>query len=227
MLNAANIPSGGNTNKFAVLDAGSYPARLARIVDIGVQPQFAYKGQSKPPVRKLQLTYELLDEFALDEEGNELPDDPRWVWETFPLYGLKSDRAKSTIRYMSLDPAMDFGGDWAKLATTPCTVTLAKEAWRDDPTKFSNRVTAVSSMRAKDADKAPSLVKGSVVFDMDEPDLDVFNSLPQNTQDLIKKALNYPGSAIQALVEAEGGAKPEEMGIVGAEPEDDNDSKDW
>ena len=91
--------AGGGSNKDFVeqelLEPGTYPVRVVQIIDLGVQPQRPFKGEQKPPVHQIQLTYEFVDEFLKDEDGNELEDKPRWLSESFPLYNLSSDRAKS------------------------------------------------------------------------------------------------------------------------------------
>lgn len=235
MLNASKIPSGGNTNTYAAMDAGSYPARLVRVVDIGVQPQRAYQGKEKPPVRMIQVTYELSDEFAKDEDGQEMTDNPRWVWEEFPFYSLTSDRAKSTIRYNALDPAHDFGGDWSQLISSPCVVTITREPGRNDPSMFFNNISNVSAMRAKEAEKLPSLVNEPLLFDMDEPNLDVFNKLSERTQNRIKSALNFNGSALQKAIADKAGEviskaveSKEETPDVPFDVDDTEDTgKDW
>ena len=99
------------------IEAGTYPARVAQVIDMGLQPQRPYQGQEKPPVQEILITYELLDEFCLDEKGEEIEDKPRWVSETIPFHNLEVDLAKSTKRYKALDPEMEFDGDFTQLVT--------------------------------------------------------------------------------------------------------------
>ena len=159
------------------LEPGSYPARVVQIISCGLQEQDPYKGEPKPPKHELHVTYELLDEFMEDEEGNELEDKPRWISENFTMNSLDSDLAKSTKRYYALDPDEDYEGDWAKLAGTPCTVILAQNKSKKTG-KVYNNVTGLSTMRAKEAKKAPELVNPPKVFDIDDPDMEIFGSLP-------------------------------------------------
>jgi len=58
----------------------------------------------------------------------------------------------------------------------------------------------LTTMRPKDAAKAEPLKKEPKVFVLDEPDLEVFNSLPDWLQDKLKSNLEYQGSKLQALL---------------------------
>lgn len=203
-LNARNVPkAGGNKGpQQEPMDAGSYPARVVQIIDLGVQPQPDYQGEPKPPAHEIMMTYEFLDEFCLDEDGNEQEDKPRWLSETFPLRNLDSDLAKSTKRYFALDPDEVHGGDFTALIETPCTVTVVNKAGKGkNAGKVFNNVAAIAAMRPKDAKNAGDLVNPPKVFVLDEPDVTIFKSLPQWLQDKVKANLNYDGSALQEALQ--------------------------
>lgn len=206
-LNASKLPkTGGNRKPVDPLEPGTYPARVVQIITLGLQEQQPYKGEPKPPVQELYVTYELLDEFMKDEEGNDILDKPRWLSENFGFHSLDSDLAKSTKRYFALDPEKEHGGDWAALLGAPCMVTVIQKPSKKDPEIIYNNITGVSSMRAKEAAKAPDLVNEGKVFDIDEPDMEIFQSLPEWLQDKIKGNLDFEGSALQRALE--GAQKP-------------------
>ena len=208
-LNANKVPSASSANRVEQppLDPGTYPARLVQIIDLGIQPQKPYLGQEKPPVHQIMMTYELLDEFCIDEDGEELEDKPRWVSETIAFRSLKADMAVSTKRYKALDPTEAYGGDFQQLIGTPCNVTIVNN---ESKGKIYNNVATVSSMRARDADKAPELINAPKFFAIDEPDLEVFLSLPQWIQDKITSNLKYEGSALYKALKAHQKAEPDE-----------------
>lgn len=195
-LNAAKIPGGNQENRImqANLEPGNYPARVVQIIDFGLQPQRAYQGQDKPPAQEIGVTYELLDEFMKDEAGEDILDKPRWISETFPLRNIKADLAKSTKRYQALDHTNEFGGDFSQLLEVPCMVTVVNNAVGD---KIYDNVGNVSTMRARDAANAPELVNPSKFFDLDAPNLEVFNSFPKWIQEKIQSNLNYKGSLLE------------------------------
>lgn len=207
-LNAKNVPiGGGNGKKQPVLDIGTYPARVVRIIDLGLQNQRPFKGQEKPPAHEIMLTYELLDAFMVDDEGNELEDKPRWISETFPLHNLSAELAKSTKRYMALDPNMDFDGDFTKLIGCPCNVTVVHGQGKGKNLgKVYENIGSVTGMRDKDAKRAPELVNEGLFFTLDEPDMETFGKFPQWLQEKIKTNLEFPGSPLEAALG--GKAKP-------------------
>lgn len=227
-LNASKIKQESNFERPDPLEPGTYPARVVQILSLGLQAQPDYKGQEKPPKQELMVTYEFLDEFLTDKEtGEELEDKPRWLSETFPLNSLDSDLAKSTKRYFAIDPDNEFGGDWAQLAGMPVMVTLVQNESKKNGKVYEN-ITGVSTMRSKEANKAPDLKNDPKVFDIDDPDMEVFGSLPQWIQDKMKDNLEFAGSALEAALE--GGEvkkeKKEEKTQV-EETTDGDEGDDW
>ncbi len=208
MLNAKKATGGGAKKNFVeqpVLEAGTYPARLVSVIDLGLQQQRPYKGEEKKPAHMIQITMELVDEFLVDEEGNDLEDKPRWLSEEFPLYNLTAARAKSTQRYYALDPDEVHEGDWTALLGAPANVLLITNTVKSGPNqgKERNYIKDLSAMRPKDSRKTPDLVNEAKFFSLDEPDLEVFLSLPDFLQEKIKGNLEYNGSVLQGLLEVD------------------------
>lgn len=196
---ALKAPKGAPKSNFipqANIEPGTYPARLVQVIDLGLQPQRAYQGKEKPPANEIMLTYELVDTFMKDADGNELEDKPRWISETLPFYGLFADKAKSTQRYLAFDPKEDFEGDFAQLIGKPINVTVVNNAVGD---KVYDNIATISAMRPKDAEKCPELVNPSKLFDLDAPDMEVFNALPEWLREKIKSNLKFQGSPLQKL----------------------------
>lgn len=184
------------------LEVGGYPARLVQVISLGLQEQDAFQGKDKPPKQEVRLVYELSDEFLLDEDGNELEDKPRWQAEEITMNSLDSDLAKSTKRYYALDPNEEHEGDWSELVGLPCVVNITqnKGKGKHDGRIFNN-VGGISAMRAKEAKKLPPLVNEPLVFDVDEPDLEIFLSLPEFVQKKIKGNLEFEGSPLDRLLQ--------------------------
>ena len=197
-LNAKTAAGGGG--KRDVMEAGTYPARLVQVVDLGLQPQRPFQGQEKVPAQEILLTYEFLDEFMKDEDGEDILDKPRWLSENFVLHNLRAERAKSTARYKGLDPAGAAEGDFSRLLETPVMVTVMVNPSKKDPTRLYENVQAVAPMRDKDARKAPPLVNSAVFFDLDAPSLEAWEKLPTWLQDRIKGNLEFNGSKLQKMI---------------------------
>ncbi len=204
-----------NTNKsnssrpdIPPMEPGTYMARTVIIADLGLQVQAPFKGESKPPVEKVSFTYEFVDEFLQDEEGHDLTDKPRHLSEDMAIYPLTAERAKSTLRAKALDPTDSTGGNLGLLVDTPCMVTVVHNP-RKDGGVWEN-IANVAPMTTKAAKACVELVNKARVFDLDEPDLDVFKSLPNFIQKKIVANLNFEGSKLQEM-----------LGSKGADPDDE------
>lgn len=219
-LNAKKVPMGGSSNKKRQepVEPGTYPARLAQIIDLGVQPQRAFQGQAKPPCQQIQLTWELVDEFMIDEDGNEMEDKPRWISEQMPFHNLEADLAKSTKRYKALDPKMEHDGDFSQLLGLPANILISTYQVKNGPNagNENNSVKDATAMRPRDAQKTPELVNEPKIFTLDEPDIEVFKTFPEFLQEKIKENLEYKGSALEAALE---GSSSEPKGEAEEAPE--------
>lgn len=224
-LNANKVPASGA--RVEPIEAGTYPARLVHVIDLGLQPQPDWQGQAKPPAYKLLTTYELLDEFMLDEDGEELTDKPRHLSENFALYNLEQDKAKSTKRYLALDPSQAHAGNWAALVETPVNLTVVQNAGKgNNAGKIYNNIAGTSPMRPRDAAKAPPLVNAPVIFDMEAPDLEAYKAIPEWVQKIILSGLEFKGSVLEAMLAgapapAPQASKPDEAPDDGAELDGD------
>jgi len=217
-LNARKLPSSNSSNgpKQEPIEPGTYPVRVVQVLDLGLQNQRAYQGKEKPPAYEISITYEFLDEFCLDEDGKEMEDKPRWLSETVPFYSLEVERAKSTKRYYAIDPNEEHEGDFTALVGSPVNCTVVNNKSGD---RVYTNVESLSAMRSRDAAKAAELVNPPKVFTLDEPDMEVFKSLPEWIQDKIKGNLEYQGSALQAALEGGAKAQPKAEGEEGGDDE--------
>lgn len=229
-LNAKQVPMAGGGERPPVLEPGAYPARLVQVITLGTQKQNPYQGQEKPPAMEIMLTYEFLDEFMKDEDGNDLEDKPRWLSETMPLHNLAADKAKSTKRYYALDPNDEHDGDWSELLGKPCIVNVInREGKGKNAGRIYENVADVSAMRPKEAAKAVELVNPTKVFDFYNPDLEVFNALPEWLQNKMKEAVDFEGGPLDLALEDGSGAKEEKKKVKAKEPEpkDEDEEEDW
>ena len=226
-LNLKNQKGGGNGGNYTaeLLDAGNYPARVVRIVDLGIQAQAPYQGKEKPPAHIVDFTYELNDEFMIDKDGNPDESKPRWVSEQFALNPPSSDLAKSTKRAHAIDPNNEHDYDITQYLGMPCVVGLVQKEYKG---KTYNNIGSVGVIRPKEAAKMEPLKNEPTLFVLDDPDMDVFGKFPQWLQDKIKDNLEFEGSELQKRLG--GGKKPAkakkeevvEEQVDGDEPEGDD-----
>jgi hypothetical protein len=194
----ANAQAGATSNfKYEPMDAGTCPARLVGVANVGMHA-ITYKGETKPPKDQLALTYEFLDEFMKDEDGNELKDKPRWLTEDMPFLPLSSEKAKSTDRYLSIDPDRKAAGEFGDLLGTPIMVQVTQSAGKGaNMGKIFNNIGGVTPMRPKEAQKAPELVNKPFTFDFYAPTREAWDATPYRVKALVRSALNYKGTAME------------------------------
>jgi hypothetical protein len=211
-LNATTVASGGKITP--PLDPGVYPGRLVQVIDLGLQTQRPFPGDDKPkaPIQELYLTFEMSDAFLLGDDGEEMEDKPRFLSKSFPFHNISSDKATSTLFYKALDPTMSKGGEWKDLLGTPANITVVQNPGKGKNVgRVYNNIAGIAPMRPKDAAKLPPLVNEPLSFDLDAPDLSVFNKLPDFVKNRIKENLNYAGSALASMLgEATSANKPTE-----------------
>jgi hypothetical protein len=180
----------------------------------------------------IYTTYEFLDEFMPDEDGNPDESKPRWLSEKLAFYNIDKDKAKSSQRYKALDPNMVNDGDWVEVVGGPVMVTVGEYVTKSGPNagRKGNKILGTTAMRAKDAAKAPPLVNETKVFSLDDPDINVFLSLPDWLQDLIKGNLEYKGSLLEKALQKPNKASKEEVVDDSDEVEEEvegGDDENW
>lgn len=208
-FNASTAAGGGP--RTPPLENGIYPARLVQLVNLGIQPR-SYKGEDKDPMQEIMLTYELADEFLVDENGEPDPSKPRWVSENFPLYNLGAEKAKSTERYKVLDPTGKVEGDFSKLMGVGVALSIVQNPSKKDPTKIYPKISGVTSMREKDRAALPELVNEPRIFDCDAPDMDNWELLPDWVQQKIQQHLEFAGSALAVALKSSEAPAPKNEG---------------
>lgn len=204
-INASNVKAGKkNFVEQPIIEKGQYPARLVQVIDWGLQPQRAYKGEDKAPAHVINFTFELVDVFMIDEEGNDIEDKPRWVSKEIPLRPFIADLATSTKLAKALDPKDELQGDFSRMLGFPLNLTLGTS---ESKGKTYTNVLGFAAMRPKDAEKCPPLQNPTKVFDLDNPDLEVFNSLPEWMREKIKGNLEFNQSKLDRVLGGENGVQ--------------------
>lgn len=221
-LNASKETS-VNKSKSEPLEAGNYISRLVQVIDLGIQAQRPYQGQDKPPSHEIMLTYELGTEFVKDEDGNDLVDKPRWISESIPLRNIGADLAKSTKRAAVFDPSGRLKGDFSQMVNAPCTVTIVQNPKKGTDIIYNNIANVTPPMKGF---PVPQLANPPKVFDLDNPDLEIFLSLPEWIQDKIKGNLNFQESILQRALSGAPAKEPEKKPEAPKQAVDDSNPWD-
>lgn len=147
------------------LEPGTYPAVLISLVDLGVHPQEDYKTKKpKKPAHKLLATFELPTEI-IEIEGEEKP---RVLSKdyTFSFH----DKAALTKVTQVLSKSLSKKPKYLKdLLGVGCMLNVGQTG--SGKAKISDVVPLVKGM------PAPETQSDLVIFDLDNPDLEVFNNL--------------------------------------------------
>lgn len=196
------------------LPVGNYMCRIAQVLDLGVRPREKWDTGSnsyvvdteKAPCQVMMVTYEFTTEFVKDAEGVEDETKPRWLSETLNLFSLDVDLATSTKRYKAIDPTLSQDGDWTKLVGAPCMVTIVHK--KNGKSKIGSVAPSIKGI------PFPEMKNDPKVFLIDEPDMEIFGSLPDWIQEKVKEAINFKGSALDVALNGGTPVKQEDKDAV-------------
>lgn len=195
------------TSTAEILEEAAYEARIVQIIDIGLQKAVPNPKIVTPKDQyKLVIKFELSDEFMSDESGKPDPKKPRWF--DFEVAYTPDGYMHPKSILLKLWNAVGATEDWdlKDLVGKPVSVMLSKYIRKSGKNvgKEANKVSAVIKMKEKLAAKLPPLVNPPLFFDLAEPDLAVFKSLPSGNefaiQERILANMNFEGSKLDCLI---------------------------
>lgn len=173
-----------------LITAGQNMARLVQVIDFGLQTQRPYKGEEKPPAYEVLLTFEFPEE-RIEQDGESRP-----MWKSKRLKLSSDERSTCYKFYTKMDPENKHRGDFGKLIGKEIAVFIShdKGNGKNANIVFDNISDVAPLMRGM---KVPPLENDPVVFDLTSPNLEVFESLPDWMQNIIKENLEYDGSKLE------------------------------
>jgi hypothetical protein len=174
---------GGN---FKQVPAGNYVARCYQLIDMGTQTSEKFGNAT----HKVRIGWEILD---TDADGQPLTIDRDG--QAFPMtvsadYTLSLNEKASLRKMLASWRGRDFtpdelkGFDVSKLLGAYCMVNVTQSEGREGKT-YANVSTVTPLPKALAASK-PAGVHKMQQLDLDKPDLDVFDSLPEFIQQRIQ-----------------------------------------
>jgi len=170
-------------NNFGRVDEGPHMARIAHVVDFGIQPQTDWKtgadADSKP---RVMITWEFGNSRAEIEKDGETKSFPRWQGKEYTA--SNSEMASLMKMIKSLKPDLVSLDELLNMA---CMVQIGSTS--------GGNAKVMSVMPAPTGVEVPELECESSMFDFENPTEDSFKSVKPWQQKKILEAENYTGFA--------------------------------
>lgn len=180
--------SGGGGN-FKRVPAGAYIGRCFSLIDLGTQLSTGQFGEKMQ--HKIRIGWEL---FGEDESGNPLTievdgrDMPLTISKSYTVSlhekaSLRKDLASWRGKDFTDDEAKAF--DVSRLLGAYCMVNVTESEYNG---KTYSNVAGLTPIPGALKNAKPLPVHENIKFDLDDPDMTVFNSFHEKLQETIKKS---------------------------------------
>lgn len=183
------VASDSGSKDFKRVPPGAYIGRCYSLIDLGTQEstgQFGTKFQ-----HKIRIAWEL---FGEDEQGNPLTVEmdgktmPMTISKSYTVSlhekaGLRKDLAAWRGRDFTDEEAKAF--DVSKLLGAYCMVNCTQSETNG---KTYTNVAGLTPLPGALKNAKPAPVHANVIFDLDKPDMKVFEGFHEKLQDAIKKS---------------------------------------
>lgn len=179
--------SEGKGGDFKLAPAGNHLARCYRVIDLGTQ-KVTWQGVEKAS-KKVQIVWELHGE---DSDGVPLNTDkgfPLSVQRRFtPSLGAKATLRSILVSWRGrpFTPEELEGFKLQNILGAWCMLTITHENRNEKTYANVSSVTSVPATIKKMG--LPEPVNDLLWFDIDEPDMEVFNSFPDYLKEVIEKS---------------------------------------
>jgi len=168
---------------FDLIAEGPHPARCSRIIEIGEQ-ESQYGVQTK-----VIIAFNVTDSFITLADGTQKQ---RMISNPFGINMSNNEKSTMAQYTKALNPRAESLEDFLGRA---CQVSVVHYR-KDDTTR--DRLDAVAPIIP--GLQIPELDIVPFWFRWDAPDAELWEQIPEFTQNLMKKAVNYPGSAVEEMV---------------------------
>ncbi len=169
--------------------AGTVPARLARVIEIGIHDTFY--GEKDQVILFYSLPTRLIDNEESDYDGKQ------HMIRTKPLRKSSSDKATLMEHVRVLNTTAT---DLDQILDHPCFLTIVHNEVESGDSKatyanINNIVDVPEGLEVGQLDTT------KFYFDFENPDEDIWTQyLWDNIREQIKSAINYPGSKVEEMV---------------------------
>ena len=182
-------------NNIPPLDGGTYMSVCVGVIDLGEQYRKLDKQKQGKYAEECMFIFEIPSE-RVQVDGE---DKPRWLsskrytvslHERSALYQMLTSWRGKALSDAELDPAGD-GFDLMQMAGQGAMLSVSV-AEKDDGS-LKNKIEAVTGFPKGIAPPQPE--SEILVFDADDPDMEVFGKLPEWIQDVIRKSTQFADNA--------------------------------
>lgn len=163
--------------------AGMHVARCYRLIDLGTQPK-SYQGKPTGEARKIMATWELLGEDRMND-GKPFTISKSWFLSMHEKAALRKDL--ESWRGRPFTPEEEHSFDVSKLLGAYCLINVIQEPGQDGTpyTKIGAITPLMKGMTKPDA------INDNVIFDADEPDMELFGTFSDKMKELISNCREW------------------------------------
>jgi len=185
--------------KRPLLEAGPYEGRVLGLVELGKRAN-TYEPE-KPARNMIRIMFEIPDQTyeTTNEKGEAVQS--TYVFKR-DVTASTHEKAFLTKLIKSTNPGMDVkkGFKVTDVVGQPVALVIEKSSFNNQQgeTIEYNKAADISPINKKLLPLEESN-RETMVFDFDEPCAETFAKMPEFLKEELKKALNYPGSAVQKL----------------------------
>jgi hypothetical protein len=189
-----NNTGGGAAIDFKPIPAGVYEARVVKIAELGSQKAKAPydktpEGKPKGPSNKVSVTFEIPDQ-TIEIDGKKVP---RLAFKMMTA----SMHEKAHLSKIAASAGLSGAFDSSELLGTVVSLTVTN---KESNGRIYANVDAIAPVSARVAVTVPEAETEFVEFSFDNPNIEVFNSLPEFQRNMIKEAQNFKGSKVETML---------------------------
>lgn len=206
----AKESTGGN---FKRVPPGAYIGRCFSLIDLGTQTT-TFQGDTKV-AHKIRVAWELFGEdddgtpLTVQVDGREMPMtiNKSYTVSLHEKASLRKDLAAWRGRDFTSDEAKAF--DVSKLLGSFCMVNVTESEGANGKT-YSN-VAGLTPLPGALKNSKPAGVHALSQFDLDNPDMELFNSFHEKLQEQIRSAPEWDRAANRQLETADAGCSDDDI----------------
>lgn len=167
------------TGDYEIVPEGQYIARCYKVVDMGTQ-DVSWEGQTKQQP-KIIIYWEILDDKLKMDDGRPFSISKTYTASLDDRSNLYKDLVAWRGKQFSAEELIGF--DISKLLGAYCQIQVAHQE--------SNGKTYANINALMNTKERPTAVNDTVMFDIDNPDMEIFNTFPTWLKDKIRSSAEW------------------------------------